>query len=186
MTASLRPARLIIIHLNIGLSVYSLFDLMFSLATIPKCRYVYIPPCLRNIMDGHTPPTEAQARMMNLEGPCGVTLPNGDYHDENNVFTNGAMPYRVFIELPVEEAEQYDVKKYRGRTTGGEIIGVTGSEYLIHAPTVVVTNFVDVTDIAVNIEWKANNITEEVRDVMAERHAINMHEADRQVSMIYG
>ena len=56
MTAGRWPLRLIIIHLNIGLSVYSLFDLMFSLATIPNSRYVYIPPCLRNIMDGHTPP----------------------------------------------------------------------------------------------------------------------------------
>jgi hypothetical protein len=66
MTASLRPARLIIIHLNIGLSVYSLFDLMFSLATILNNRYVYIPPCLRNIMDGQNPqPTHAriQGRM---------------------------------------------------------------------------------------------------------------------------
>ena len=56
MTAGRWPLRLIIIHLNIGLSVYSLFDLMFSLATIPNSRYVYIPPCLRNIMDGHTNP----------------------------------------------------------------------------------------------------------------------------------
>ena len=69
--------------------------------------------------------------------------------NEYSVFMNPYIEGRYFIEVSTEESDdsRFDgMQKYRGRTTGGEINGTTGSDYLTFAPTVEVTTFVDITD----------------------------------------
>lgn len=100
-------------------------------------------------MDGHTP-NPIQARMTNLEMPTVATDSNGETF---TVFLNHQMPFRAFIEMTAEQAENIDAPKFKGKTEGGEIIGVTGSECLIFSPVKVLTHFVDITDLDFSIEW---------------------------------
>lgn len=101
-------------------------------------------------MDGHTP-NPTQARMMNLEYPKAATNPNGETF---TAFLNETVPFRVFVELTAEQAENIDAPQFKGKTEGNEIIGVTGSEYLITSPEIVLTYFVDITDLEeFSIEW---------------------------------
>ena len=100
-------------------------------------------------MDGHTPPT--QARMMNLEYPTVATQDKGETF---TAFVNEHIPFRVFIEMTAESAEHIDAPKFTGKTEGGHITGVTGSECLIFAPITVLTYFVDITDLDdFTVEW---------------------------------
>ena len=101
-------------------------------------------------MDGQTP-TPTQARMMNLEMPTVVTNPNGETFE---AFLNERIPFRVFVELTTEQAENLDAPQFKGKTEGGEIIGVTGSECLIFSPVEILTYFVDITDLeGWTVEW---------------------------------
>lgn len=101
-------------------------------------------------MDGHTP-NPTQARMMNLEYPTVATQNKGETFE---AFLNHHMPFRVFIEMTAEGAEHIDAPKFKGKTEGNEIIGVTGSEYLITSPEIVLTYFVDITDLDdFTVEW---------------------------------
>lgn len=79
--------------------------------------------------------------------PHPKTIQDADGNDYT-AFINPHMPGRVFIEMTRDEAKTSGVegKQYRGRTTGGEPIGVTGGESMIYAPTVCVTVFIDVSD----------------------------------------
>lgn len=100
-------------------------------------------------MDGHTP-NPTQARMMNLEYPTVATDSNGETFE---AFLNHHMPFRVFIEQTPDQAHP-TARKFKGKTEGNEIIGVTGSEYLITSPEIVLTYFVDITDLEeFSIEW---------------------------------
>ena len=111
---------------------------------------LYIISLLRQYMDGH-PPTPTQARMMNLEYPKAATNPNGETF---TAFLHERLPFRVFVELTAEQAENIDAPKYTGKTEGGEITGVTGSEYLTFAPVTVLTVFTDITDLeGWSVEW---------------------------------
>ena len=101
-------------------------------------------------MDGHTP-NPTQARMMNLERPTVATQNKGETFE---AFLNEHLPFRVFIEMTAEGAEHIDAPKFTGKTEGGEITGVTGSECLIFAPVKVLTVFVDITDLDdFTVEW---------------------------------
>lgn len=114
-------------------------------------------------MDGHTP---TQARMMNLEYPTVATQDKGETFE---TFLNEHMPFRVFIEMTAESAEHIDAPQFKGKTEGNEIIGVTGSEYLITSPEVVLTYFVDITDLDDwTIEW-----TDGLHPANLERHLNN-------------
>tara|TARA_R110001592_G_scaffold210521_3_gene462082 strand:+ start:2563 stop:2838 length:276 start_codon:yes stop_codon:yes gene_type:complete len=77
--------------------------------------------------------------------PTAATDADGNTYE---VFTNPHIEGRFFIEMTKEEGENTTIegKQYRGRTTGGQITGTTGSDYMTYAPTVCVTVFVDITD----------------------------------------
>jgi len=104
-------------------------------------------------MDGHTP-NPTQARMMNLQYPKSATSTCKFSEGETFVaFLNEHMPFRVFIEQTPDQAHP-TARKFKGKTEGNEIIGVTGSEYLITSPEIVLTYFVDITDLEeFSIEW---------------------------------
>lgn len=71
------------------------------------------------------------------------------------------MPTRLFVELPAETVHSNptmwaDCHTYTGKTTGGEVVGVTGGERMIMSESVTVTLFVDVTEMGWPVvEWTA-------------------------------
>lgn len=109
-----------------------------------------MPTPLRRNMDGHTP-NPTQARMMNLEYPTVATDSNGETFEP---FLNPRLPFRVFVEMTAEQAQDIDAPMFNGKTEGGEITGVTGSEYNTYSPIIVLTYFVDITDLeGFSVEW---------------------------------
>lgn len=52
----------------------------------------------------------------------------------------------IFVEMTPEDGEATGMTTYRGRTSGGDPIGVTGSECMIYSDIVVESVMVDVTD----------------------------------------
>lgn len=81
--------------------------------------------------------------MSSQETPKTIQDSEGTNHE---AFTNPHMVGRIFIEVTPQAAESIEGQTYRGKMSGGEPTGCNGMGYMVYAPTVAETVFVDVTD----------------------------------------